>query len=324
VQWPPALGALVPQFPLKALVRSLIYGPVIGALLYFGVMPRLADMWQLAPFLVLALFPCGYSVNSTNPATSITAMMSGTWILELIDLSQGQIYPFSDFAGNLLGIVGAVAVAVTVISLVDAPNPERRFRDHVRGFFATCEQVARELAVLKPGAAAGALLRGGRARQMEQLRMCHMWWTQLDHERFSEDERHKAALLIAAMRALAFRQSALEQARLTSPAVGSLQRLALPAEALRARAERAYGSLERAAARAEPVVAVPDMAELAAPYEAWLEAVRSVSTTDPIAKDLVRSALVLIGLHQALVYAIRDCHDRFNALDWRLWGTAHF
>ena len=100
-------------------------------------------MWQLAPFLILALFPCGYFVNSANPATSITAMMSGIWILELIDLSQGQIYPFSGFAGNLLGIVGAVAVAVTVISLVDAPIPERRFRNHVRGFFATCEQIAR-------------------------------------------------------------------------------------------------------------------------------------------------------------------------------------
>ena len=67
--------------------------------LYFGIMPRLADMWQLAPFLILALFPCGYFVNSANPATSITAMISGIWILELIDLSQGQIYPFSNFAG---------------------------------------------------------------------------------------------------------------------------------------------------------------------------------------------------------------------------------
>ena len=74
----PALGALVPQFPLKALVRSLIYGPLIGAVLYFGIMPRLADMWQLAPFLILALFPCGYFVNSANPATSITAMIAGS------------------------------------------------------------------------------------------------------------------------------------------------------------------------------------------------------------------------------------------------------
>jgi uncharacterized membrane protein YccC len=319
----PALGALVPRFPMKALVRSLIYGPVIGAVLYFGIMPRLVDMWQLAPFLILALFPCGYFLNSTNPATSITAMNSGIWILELVNLSQGQIYPFSSFAGSLLGIVGAVAVAVIVISLVDAPIPERRFCDHVRGFFAICEQIAREMAVLRPGEPAEALVRGGRARQMEQLRLCHMWWMQLDHERFSEDERHKAALLIAAMRALAFRQSALELARLELPAA-VLQRLAEPAEALRARASRAYGVLEQGAARAEPAAAVPAVAELVGPYQASLETLRMIEQSEPNANEIVRGVLVLIGLHQALVYAIHDCHDRFNALDWRLWGAARF
>ena len=320
----PALGALVPQFPLKALVRSLIYGPVIGAVLYFGIMPRLADMWQLAPFLILALFPCGYFVNSANPATSITAMMSGIWILELIDLSQGQIYPFSGFAGNLLGIVGAVAVAVAVISLVDAPIPERRFRNHVRGFFATCEQIAREMADLAPGEPAEIRLRAAKSRQMEQLRMCHMWWAQLDHERFSEDERHKAALLMAAMRSLAFRQDALEHARLDLPEVGALRQLAEPAAELRTRARRAYGILENGAARCEPAARVPAISELAAPYQAWLETVRNISATDPNAKELVRRVLVLIGLHHALVYEIHGCHARFNALDWRLWGAAHF
>jgi uncharacterized membrane protein YccC len=321
---PAALGALVPQFSMKALLKSLIYGPAIAAVLYFGIMPTLSDMGQLAPFLILALFPCGYFANSANPATSITGMMSGIWILELIDLSQGQIYLFSSFAENLLGIVGAVFVAIAAISLVDAPIPERRFRDHVRGFFAISEQIAREMAALTLGEPASIRLRTGKSRQMEQLRMCHMWWAQLDHERFSEDERHKAGLLMAAMRALAFRQDALEHARLDLPPVGSLRQLAEPAAELRARARRAYGILEQGAARCEPAAPVPPIAELAAPYNAWLETARSIPATDPDAKELARKVLVLIGLHHALVYAIHDCHARFNALDWRLWGAAHF
>ena len=154
--------------------------------------------------------------------------------------------------------------------------------------------------------------------------MCHMWWAQLDHERFSEDERHKAALLMAAMRALAFRQDALEHARLDLPEVGALRQLAEPAAELRARARRAYGILENGAARCEPAARVPAISELAAPYQAWLETVRNISATDPNAKELVRRVLVLIGLHHALVYAVHDCHARFNALDWRLWGEAHF
>jgi uncharacterized membrane protein YccC len=321
---PTALGALVPQFPLKALLKSLIYGPAIAAVLYFGVMPSLTDMWQLAPFLILALFPCGYFVNSANPGTSITGMFSGIWILELIDLSQGQIYSFAGFAETLLGIVGGVFVAVSAISLVDAPIPERRFRDHVRGFFMTCEQIAREMAALVPGEPATIRLRAGKSRQMEQLRMCHMWWAQLDHARFSEDEREKAGRLMAAMRALAFRQDALEHARLDHPAVGPLAGLAEPAEELRARARRAYGILENGAARCEPAEPVPAISELAAPYRAWLDTLRSIPPTDPDAKELVRRILVLIGLHHALVYAVHDCHGRFNALDWRLWGASHF
>jgi uncharacterized membrane protein YccC len=320
---PAALGALVPQFPMKALLRSLIYGPLIAAVLYFGIMPPLADMWQLAPFLILALFPCGYFVNSANPATSITAMMSAIWVLELINLSQGQVYPFSSFAEGLLAIIGATLVAVTAISLVDAPIPEQRFRNHLRGFVATCEQIAREMAARTPGEPASATpLQARKYRLMEQLRMCHMWWTQLDRERFSDDERHKAALLMAAMRSLAFRQDALEHARLDLPA--ALQDLEVPAEELRARARRAYGILEEAAARCEPAAAVPALSELAGPYGAWLATLQRLSETDPNAKDLVRKGLVLIGLHHALVYAVHDCHERFNALDWRLWGEAHF
>ena len=321
---PIALGALVPQFPAKALVKSLIYGPGIASVLYFGIMPTLADMWQLAPFLILALFPCGYFVNSANPATSTAAMFSGIWILELIDLSQGQVYAFAGFAENLLGIVGGVFVPIAAISLLNAPVPELRFRENVRGFFAVCEQIAREIAALTPGEPATLRLRAGKSRQMELLRMCHMWWAQLDHARFSEDERHKAARLMAAMRALAFRQDALEHARLDLPTVGLLAGLAEPAAELRARARRSYGILERAAARCEPAEPVPPIAQLGAPYRAWLETARRIPATDPYAKELVRKVLVLIGLHHALVYAVHDCHGRINALDWRLWGAARF
>ncbi len=322
---PAALGALMPQFSMKALLKSLIYGPPIAAVLYFGIMPSLADMWQLAPFLILALFPYAYFVNSPNPATSITGMISGIWVLELIDLSQGQIYPFSAFAENLVGIVGAVLVAVTVISLLDPTIPEQRFRRHVRGFFAMCRETVRQVAALAPAYPTAEIsLSAPRARQMEQLRACHMWWAQLDHERFSEDERHKAGLLMAAMRAVAFRLDALERARLGLPAVGSLRGLAEPAAVLRARAERAYGILEKAAARCEPAAQVPAISELAAPYHAWLETLHSIPASDPNAKELVRKILVLIGLHHALVYAVRDCHDRFNALNWQTWGAARF
>jgi hypothetical protein len=129
---------------------------------------------------------------------------------------------------------------------------------------------------------------------------------------------------MAAMRSLAFRQDALERARLAFPAAFPLQHLEEPAAVLRARARRAYGLLAQAAGRCEPAPPAPAISELAAPYETWLATLQRLEETDPTAKDLVRAGLVLIGLHHSLVYAIHDCHERFNALDWRLWGEAHF
>jgi uncharacterized membrane protein YccC len=322
---PAALGALVPQFSMKALLKSLIYGPAIAAVLYFGIMPSLADMWQLAPFLIIALFPCAYFVNSANPSTSITGMMSGIWILELIDLSQGQIYPFSGFAENLVGIVGAVLVAVIVISLLLAPIPEQRFRAHVRGFFAICAETARRAAAFAPGDPKAEIsLRAGRSRMAEQLRTCHMWWEQLDRDRFSDDERQKAAFLTAAMRSLTFRQDALEQARLELPADRLSRQLAESEEELRRLRILAYRKFEHAAARCEPAPA-PDIAALVGPYQILLAAIRDVrERRDEDAEELARAILVLMGLRQALAQAINDCYERFNALNWQTWGAAHF
>jgi uncharacterized membrane protein YccC len=319
-------SAFAPPFQAKGALRSVIYGPLAGAVLYFAIMPGVTDMWQLAPFLILTLFVCGYFANSSNPSTAVTGMFSGLWIFELINLGQGQVYSFASYSETLLGIIGAVLVGVTVISLLDAPIPERRFRHHVEGFFAICADIAREMTVVAPDDAEVRLrLRAGRSRLVEQLRMCHMWWQQLDPDRFSEDERHKAALLVAAMRSLAFRQDAMQQARVGFPISRALPELAGPGEELRRLEARAYLVLERAAARCEPAAPVPAVSELVGPYQTWLDALHGArERRDEHAKELTRQVLVAMGLHQALAQAINDCHDRFNALDWQTWGAAHF
>jgi uncharacterized membrane protein YccC len=322
---PTGLGALLPQLPTRGALQSLIYGPALAAILYFGIMPGLAGMWELAPFLILALFPCAYFANSANPTTSIAGMFSAIWLLELINLSEGQIYLFSSFIETLIGIVGGVVLGVVAISLLDAPIPERRFRNHVREFFAVCERTVHEMVTSVPGdPAALARLTPNRARLFEQQRKCQMWLQQLDHERFSDDERAKAAWLIAAMRALAFRQDALERARLEFADAAALPQLAAARAELRARAASAFAVLRRSAARFEPAPPILGLAALAGPYEAWLEALRSVGDVDGGSNELGRRVLVLMGLHQALAYAIHDCHERFNALDWPLWGTSRF
>ena len=75
---PVALNAMVPTFPLKAALKSLFWGPAIGALLYFVLMPPLSDMWQLAPLVVLCLLPTAYLTNSSNPSTVMFGLMTAS------------------------------------------------------------------------------------------------------------------------------------------------------------------------------------------------------------------------------------------------------
>jgi uncharacterized membrane protein YccC len=322
----PGISAFAPPFQSKGALRSLIFGPLAAAVLYFGIMPGLTDMWQLAPFLILTFFVFGYFANSPTPSTAVTGMRSGLWLLELINLDQGQVYSFASFSETLLGIIGGVLVGVAVISLLDAPISEQRFRHHVNGFFAICADLTREMAALAPDDPAARLrLRAGRMRLVEQLRISHTWWQQVDQERFAEDERHKAARLLAAMRSLAFRQDAMHQAYLDFRLASALPQLAEPGRKLRMLEERAYRVLEKAAAGCEPAAPVPAVAELIGPYQVWHDARRDArSHQDAHAKNLAREVLVALGLHQALAQAINTCHDRFNALDWRLWDEAHF
>ena len=319
---PAALGALVPQFPMKALLRSLIYGPLIAAVLYFGIMPPLADMWQLAPFLILALFPCCYFVNSPNPATSITAMMSAIWVLELTDLSQGQVYLFSSYAEGLIAIIGAVLLAVTAISLLDAAIPDGGFATTSAAFLRPAKRSRGRWRRARP-ANPPRQRRSRPSRLMEQLRMCHMWWTQLDPDRFSEDERHKAALLMAAMRSLAFRQdpSSTRGSNFRPPsaaAAGGARRGVARAGATRLRHPRGGRRPMRAGGT------VPAISELAALMEPGWQRFGASGEADPTPGPRPEAVLVLIGLHHALVYAVHQCHERFNALDWRPLGRGPF
>jgi hypothetical protein len=322
----PGISAFAPPFQSKGTLRSLIFGPLAAAVLYFGIMPGLTDMWQLAPFLILTDFVFGYFANSPTPSTAVTGMRSGLWLLELIHLDQGQVYSFASFSETYLGIVGGVLVGVTVISLIDLPVPEQKFRHHVQGFFGICAGTAREMAsVALDDPTATLRLRAGRMRLMEQLRMSHTWWQQVDPERFAEDERHKSARLLAAMRALAFRQDAMQQARLEFGLAKALPKLAEPGRELRELEARAYQVFEEAAARCAPAAPVPAVTELIGPYQAWLDALRDAhAQSDEHGKQLGREVLVVMGLHQALAQAINTCHDQFNGLDWRLWSEAHF
>ena len=197
-------------------------------------------MWQLAPFLVLALFPCAL-LRQQRQSRDQHHRHDERDLDPRADRSvPGPESTCSPASPRTCSASSAASlVAVIAISLVDPPIPDRRFRHHVRGFFAICGDLGRAMATFRarrPGAE--TRLRIGRVpARRAAAAVPHVVGSSSTTTASPTTSARRRRSLMAAMRALAFRQSALEHARIDLPAGAALRPISPSrAEELRARA----------------------------------------------------------------------------------------
>jgi hypothetical protein len=319
---PVAFNAMVPTFPIMAALKSLFWGPAIAAILYFAVMPGLDGMWQLAPLLILFFFPTAYLTNSANPATMLFGLFTSLWIVELIDLSQGQVYSFANFTNDTIGIIGGVGVGLAALAFFNPPRPERQFKTHGRAFLLRCERTIRELRPQPQGTpCASADLQTRRAEWLELLGMCELWARQLDPRRHPQSEREKLGTFVESLWAIAFRLEALEDARQRHP---DESLIAGPCERCREAAIAALDALRQALAASEPVAATTALAATADDFRAALEPLHAAAHGRDEIRNSLHQALTLTGYYRALADAIQGCAARAEHIDWQKWDLAYF
>jgi hypothetical protein len=317
---PVALNAMVPVFPVKAGLKSLFWGPAIGGLLYFVIMPPLTDMWQLAPLLILCLLPTTYLTNSANPATMVFGLLSSLWAFVLIDISQGQTYPFESFANTTLGIVGGVGVGLAALGFLNPPFPERQFKNYARTYLRSGERALAELK--RPGQAPGGMdaIVAKRAEWLELLGMCALWARQLDPDRHSEEEQAKVGAFITSLRSLAFRLEALEEARQRYPDQSLIE---TAAQQCCADAIEALSWLRQTVSASAPIDTAAPAASVDA-FRAALEPMHKSAHDDEGIDQPLHQALTLTGYYTAVADAIDGCRQRAAAIEWRRWDLAYF
>ena len=126
----------------------------------------------------------------TQAATMLSALFSNLWVIALIDLGQEQVYSFSTFTNNAIGIVGGVGVGVATLAFFSPAQPEHRFKGLLRTFLLRCERAIADMRPppqREPGVSAD--LEARRAEWLELLSLCEMWAGQLDQRRHPEEER---------------------------------------------------------------------------------------------------------------------------------------
>jgi uncharacterized membrane protein YccC len=319
---PIGLSAMVPVFPLGAALKSLLLGPTLGAVLYFGVMPQLDGMAQLAPILMLFFFPTAYMTNSTNPATMVFGLFSSLWIVVLIDLSQGQVYDFAQFANGTIGIVGAVGTALITLAFFNPPRPERQLKTHVRTFLERCERAVQEVNALPDKASdPDSVLRMRRAERLELLSMCELWAHHLDQRRHPEAERAKVGTFIASLWALAFRLEALAQACRRHP---HDPLIAAPAEHCRQTVLASLRALRDKLASGRPGAPAMASATTADAFRNALEPLHAEEHSSFDDHDPLYQSLTLAGYYCALADEVEACRASAGEIDWRKWDLGYF
>jgi uncharacterized membrane protein YccC len=319
---PAAFNAMVATFPVKAALKSLFWGPAIATVLYFAIMPQLDGMLQLAPILILVLFPNAYRTNSANPATMLSALFSNLWIISLIDLTQGQVYSFSAFANNAIGIIGGVGVGVATLAFFIPARPEHRFKGLVRTFLLRCEQAIAEMRP-HPQDAPGVSpeLEARRAEWLELLSLSEMWAGQLDQRRHSQEERARLGAFVDSLWAVAFRLEALEEARQRYPDESLVEK---PCAQCRAMAAAGLVALRARLAGPAPAAVPAAAPAIAEAFGAALEPLHEAAHRRDEIVGSLHHALTLTGYYHAVAQAVDECQERAAAIDWQKWDEAYF
>jgi uncharacterized membrane protein YccC len=322
---PMLINAMVPWLPPRPLLKSLVWGGIVGFVLYFGIMPLFTGYLQLAPVLIIAFFPFCYFMNSSRPTTAAMSMFSGLWVIELISVSQPQSYSFTDFMNNFIGFSGGFGLAFLTLAIFSPRVPEKEFRRQLSSFFETCEKIIKELEEHKPWTADGkSILISRNKKLIDHIKLCGMWSTMLNYDRVASNDKNKIDSLLVAIGVLAFRLKSFEHARRVFKDESLLVSLKDKAQELRQAVIETFSSFKSSISKGEHVPELPDISNLKNNIRADLEDLGEQAQADENVRELAGQVMVVLEFYPALTESLHECRQRVNALDWKAWDQAYF
>jgi len=311
--------------PPRSLLVGLVWGAAAGSVMYFLIMPVLDGFLQLAPFIIVFLFPFCYMMFSSNPITYIRGMMASLFVIMFIDVSESQTYSFSSYINIFIGSGGGFLMGLLTLSLFEHRVPEKEFRTKLASFFGTCEKIINHLEEYKPWTPEGSsILKTGKKELFDHIKTCRMWSGVLNYDRVLANDKGKVSNLMAAIEALFFRIDSLEQARKEFQDESSIDSLRGKGKELEQKVLEVFKSFQDSLSNSESVPELPDISELIKEIRIELENLRGQARGDESVKKLAGKVLMIIGFYHAFTESIIECRNSINALDWKAWDQAYF
>ncbi|TWT81254.1 Fusaric acid resistance protein family protein [Planctomycetes bacterium CA13] len=309
----------------RQMLLSLLVGPLIAAVLYFGIMPRIDQYVELIPWLVVVFVPLLYWQSNPKPQASLLAMFSSLFLIALLSLDeQRQSYSFSSFFEMWLGLCGGFGVPVLIFGLFSTVVPEQKFLTQVRSFFAGCGQSMQSLTNTPPDSpATTTTIQSGRKQRLGLIKQMHMWSRLVNYRRFPDAYgRRTQAMVESIQRAALWLESAEDSRRKSVDSIPDPLRD--PYQRLYDTCAASFQSIADALANLEPAPDLPDTTARIRDIESQCaELRRSAAENDEVQASVLRTMIATAHLRW-LANAISDCCDNANHIDWKEWNRNHF
>jgi hypothetical protein len=310
--------------PRRGILLSLVYGPVVAAILYFGLMRPLDGYFQLAVVFFLATLPFCYLINSLNTTNMFVGKFGGMLVCGLTSISLEQSYSFSTFSNALIGDCGGFIVPMILLQFFAWSTPEQTLRRNVLGLFQTCGKTLGALGVDPPWTDRGkAVLATQHAIMLKSLNTCGLGTHLINPRRAPQNDANKVSELLAAMRSLLFRIEMTERARLPAPDEAGFTSLIAAVRELRTSFEDSLEEIQEGIKGHAPTGVLTDTKVLIEEYRHQLDSLRDDPAVDTTNRETAGRALVLAGYYRALADAIDQCRECVEALDWQQWQRSY-
>ena len=319
-----SFNAVFPAMPRRGILLSLVYGPALAAVLYFGLMRPLDGYLQLALVIYLATLPFCYLINSADATKMFIGKFGGMLLLGLVSISLQQSYSFSTFSNTMIADCGGFIIPMLLLQFFAWSTPEQTFRQNVLAFFQTCGQTIGTLGADPPWTDRGkAVLATQHALLLKSLKTCGLWTHLINPRRAPQNDSKKVSALLASMQSLLFRIEMTERARMPAPDEAAFASLIAAVRELRTSFEGSLEAIQERIRGHVPTGVSTDTRVLIDEYRRQLDALGDDPEVDTTDQQTAGRVLVLAGYYRAVAESIDECRECVEALNWPQWEHSY-
>jgi uncharacterized membrane protein YccC len=323
-----AFAYLNAQLPIAILARTILLSVAsalpLAAVFYFLVMPGTDAFAQLAPWLALLFLPYLYVVASSNPLTSLAAIVSVIIAKSLISVSTTPpSYDFASFANTYLGLSGGFSLVLLLAYLFETRSPRRGFHKLLTVVLSQSATNLQALNVRSLGTSeVASLAKGHRKQSLRSLGQLKKLAATVDYRKEPHMSQDQVGTLLWVFEVLVMRLASAYPPSSSSDSCSESAELAI---------SRAHEwCVESLAATGRTLAALQPMA-IQHPPEGVIKDLHSAAvrtgSSRGLANESADAGVALASLtayYRSLAEAILDCQRELESVDWKRWCWNRF